>query len=218
MKKINTITLAISMGIAAILVAGCATQQSQVMHHKTSPEMVSKAFAAMKRDFHAREIATMDRLDTDKLQEACNATGDAPSAELAAKLEAEQAAALKLPADGNYMGDWKAGEKLAQSGSGMTWRDKKLDPTKNGGNCYNCHQISPQELSYGTIGPSLLGFGKIRGNTAEMQKYAYSKIYNAKAFNACSAMPRFGHAGALNENQIKDLVALLMDPNSPVNK
>ncbi len=218
MKKINTPMLAISMSIAAVLVAGCATQQSQAEHHITSPEMIKKAFAAMKHDFHARAIATMDRLDTDHLQDACNATGDAPPAALAAKLEAEQAATLKLPADGKYMGDWKAGEKLAQSGKGMTWRDKEANPAKNGGNCYNCHQLSPQELSYGTIGPSLLGFGKIRGNTAETQKYAYSKIYNSKAFNACSTMPRFGHAGALNEKQIKDLVALLVDPASPVNQ
>lgn len=217
MKKINTPTLAITLSIAAVLAAGCATQQSQSLH-STSPEMIKKAFAAMKRDFHAREIATMNRLDTDELQDACNASGDAPSEALAAKLEAEQAATLKLPADGNFMGDWTAGEKLAQSGAGMTWRDKKLDTAKNGGNCYNCHQISPQELSYGTIGPSLLGFGKIRGNTTETQKYAYSKIYNSKAFNACSTMPRFGHAGALNEKQIKDLVALLVDPASPVNE
>ncbi|MCF8198459.1 MAG: sulfur oxidation c-type cytochrome SoxX [Sulfuritalea sp.] len=217
MKKINTPLLAISMSIAAVLAAGCATQQSHSMH-QTSPEMIQKAFAAMKRDFHARAIATMDRLDTDKVQDVCNATGDVPPEEMAAKLEAEQTATLKLPADGNYMGDWKAGEKIAQSGRGMTWRDKKMEPEKNGGNCYNCHQISPQEVSYGTIGPSLLGFGKIRGNTAETQKYAYSKIYNSKAFNACSTMPRFGHVGALNEKQIKDLVALLVDPASPVNK
>jgi sulfur-oxidizing protein SoxX len=31
-------------------------------------------------------------------------------------------------------------------------------------------------------------------------------------------MPRFGHAGALGEQQIKDLVSLLLDPESPVNK
>ena len=45
-----------------------------------------------------------------------------------------------------------------------------------------------------------------------------TKIYNAKAFNLCSTMPRFGHSGTLTEKQIKDLVALLLDPNSPVNK
>jgi sulfur-oxidizing protein SoxX len=31
-------------------------------------------------------------------------------------------------------------------------------------------------------------------------------------------MPRFGHNGILTEQQIKDVVALLMDPESPVNK
>jgi sulfur-oxidizing protein SoxX len=31
-------------------------------------------------------------------------------------------------------------------------------------------------------------------------------------------MPRFGHMGVLTEAQVRDVVALLMDPNSPVNK
>jgi hypothetical protein len=31
-------------------------------------------------------------------------------------------------------------------------------------------------------------------------------------------MPRFGHVGALQEQAIKDITALLMDPNSPVNR
>jgi sulfur-oxidizing protein SoxX len=31
-------------------------------------------------------------------------------------------------------------------------------------------------------------------------------------------MPRFGHNGILSEEQIRDVVALLMDPESPVNQ
>ena len=31
-------------------------------------------------------------------------------------------------------------------------------------------------------------------------------------------MPRFGHAGLLDEDQIRDLMALLLDPKSPVNQ
>ena len=52
------------------------------------------------------------------------------------------------------------------------------------------------------------------------QKYAYTwgKIWNSHAYNACSQMPRFGDAGILTEAQIKDVMALLLDPNSPVNK
>jgi sulfur-oxidizing protein SoxX len=51
-----------------------------------------------------------------------------------------------------------------------------------------------------------------------MQKYVYSKIFNAKAFNLCSEMPRFGHSGAIGETEIRHLVALLLDPDSPINK
>ena len=31
-------------------------------------------------------------------------------------------------------------------------------------------------------------------------------------------MPRFGHEKLLTEKQMKDIMALLLDPNSPVNK
>ena len=87
-----------------------------------------------------------------------------------------------------------------------------------GANCYACHQLAPQELSYGTIGPSLYQFAKLRGYGAEIQRYAYGKVFNADAYSACSSMPRFGHNGILTEQQIKDVTALLMDPESPVNK
>ena len=87
-----------------------------------------------------------------------------------------------------------------------------------GANCYACHQLAPQELSYGTIGPSLYQFGKLRGYTDDTRKYAWGKVFNAEAFAACSNMPRFGHKGILSEQQIRDVVALLMDPESPVNK
>lgn len=175
----------------------------------------AEAVAMMKRDFKAKGIATADRLHEDGVQAVCNRTADNPPKDIAARLEKDQLESVKYPADGKLMGDWKAGEKLAQSGRGMTWSDKAGVP--GGGNCYNCHQISPTEMSYGTIGPSLYQFGKLRGSGPEVQKYVYGKIYNAKAFNLCSQMPRFGHVNALNEKQIKDIVALLLDPQSPVN-
>ncbi|MDA8254694.1 MAG: sulfur oxidation c-type cytochrome SoxX [Betaproteobacteria bacterium] len=176
----------------------------------------AKAITMLKKDFQPRGQASLDRLAEDGLQAICNRTENKPPEYIAKRLEADQMASVKYPADGKLLGDWKAGEKLAQSGRGFTWSDNPGLPV--GGNCYNCHQISPKETSFGTIGPSLYQFGKLRGNTPEIQKYAYSKIYNAKAHNLCSEMPRFGHVGALKEQQIKDLVALLLDPESPVNK
>jgi sulfur-oxidizing protein SoxX len=168
---------------------------------------------AMQRDFHPRGQATMDRVPQDAVQRICTQTHDKPP--LSPSAQADQMKTIAFPS-GSLMGDWKRAEKVAQDGRGSMWSDKPGAPA--GGSCYNCHQISPQETSYGTMGPSLLGFGKKRGSGPEVQRYVYGKIYNAKAYNACSQMPRLGHAGTLTEQQIKDLVALLLDPESPVNK
>lgn len=176
----------------------------------------TRAQAAIQRDFQPRGQAGLDRLAEDGLQAICNRTGNQPPAGIARQLEADQLAGVQYPVGIPLMGDWKEGEKIAQSGRGFTWTDNPGLPV--GGNCYNCHQISPKETSFGTVGPSLYQFGKLRGNTAETQQYAYAKIFNAKAYNLCSEMPRFGHVGALTPEQIRHLVALLLDPQSPVNQ
>ena len=128
-----------------------------------------------------------------------------------------------MPSDGKFLGDWKLGEAIAQNGRGLTWTDPA--GSVNGGNCYNCHRISQAEVSYGTIGPSLYNYGKIRGvsipdsaASKPIVEYTWGKLWNARAYNACSGMPRFGHAQILGEKQLKDVMALLLDPASPVNQ
>jgi sulfur-oxidizing protein SoxX len=177
-----------------------------------TPQDVQKV---MQRDFHARGQAGMDRVVQDGVQRVCTESHDRPPAEVARALEADQMKTIVYP-QGSLMGDWKRGETIAQSGRGLTWNDRPGDAA--GGSCYNCHELSPQELSHGTLGPSLRGFGKTRGASAEVQRYVYGKIYNAKAYNLCSQMPRLGASGTLTPEQIKDLVALLLDPASPVNR
>jgi sulfur-oxidizing protein SoxX len=169
----------------------------------------------LQRDFQARGQATMDRVVQDGLQRLCTDTNDRPPGDVARQLEADQMKTIAFPA-GNLIGDWKNGERIAQNGRGLQWTDPA--GATGGGSCYNCHQISPQETSHGTLGPSLLKFGWMRGSGPEMQRYVYGKIYNAKAYNLCSTMPRLGHSGTLTPEQIKDLVGLLLDPASPVNK
>jgi L-cysteine S-thiosulfotransferase len=169
----------------------------------------------MQRDFRARGQATVERVVQDGVQRVCTETGNTPPAELAKQLEADQMKTIAFP-QGSLMGDWKNGERIAQSGRGMQWTDAAGSPS--GGSCYNCHQLSPKEISFGTIGPSLYRFGALRGNGPEVQKYVYGKIYNAKAYTLCSQMPRLGYSGTLTEEQIKDLVGLLLDPASPVNQ
>jgi sulfur-oxidizing protein SoxX len=200
----------VALSAGGMAVAGCAAMMG------AEDQFAAKAVAMMKASFHEQGQAKLDRLDQDEVQRVCSHTPDKPlPKDLAEKIEKAQLALIKYPSDG-YLGDWKLGERIAQSGVGMQYNDNPATPA--GANCYACHQLTKAELSYGTIGPPLYNFGKIRGYTPEMQKYAYAKVYNSEAFSACSNMPRFGHKGILTEKQIKDVVALLMDPESPVNK
>jgi len=107
----------------------------------------------------------------------------------------------------------------------MTWTDASTNPSANGAQCYNCHQIDRKEISFGTIGPSLWNYGKLRGvsdpaspESAPIVQYTWGKLWNSKAYAACSNMPRFGHARLLDEKQLRDVMALLLDPKSPVNQ
>jgi sulfur-oxidizing protein SoxX len=195
---------------AGVLLHGCATAPSD-------PEASARAAAMMKSSFKAHGQATLDRLDQDETQRLCSEYANRPlPATVAEKIQQANLATIRYPADGKLVGDWKSGEKIAQSGQGFQFNDDPKNPS--GANCYACHQLAPQELSYGTIGPSLYRFGKLRGYTDETRRYAWGKVYNAQAFSACSNMPRFGHHGILTEQQIRDVVALLTDPASPVNQ
>lgn len=156
------------------------------------------------------------RIEPDETLKLCNQyRNDVPSAE-ADKIVARELAKVVFPADGKMLGDWKEGKKIANNGRGGQFSD--APDTVSGGNCYACHQLEKAELSYGTIGPSLLAYGKDRKYAPDEIKTAFTKIYDSHAVLACSNMPRFGANKVLTEKQITDLVALLFDPESPVNK
>jgi sulfur-oxidizing protein SoxX len=201
-------TIAI-VAVVAIVALGCATMMSE-------SENQAKAIETMKTSFETRGIASIDRLSQDETQSLCSRYVTDIPGDVAKKIEAANLQTIKYPADGKLLGDWKEGEKVAQRGVGLQFSDSA--DTVNGANCYACHQLSPQELSYGSIGPSLYQYGRRRGNSEEAVKYTWGKIYNAEAYSACTNMPRFGAKHILTEQQIKDVVALLLDPNSPVNK
>ena len=203
--------------LGALLGAGCATLPS-------SQELDQQAQAAIKASFRDEGIAKVDRVNQDLGQAACSSDKPPPE-DVAKRVEAEALATIRPPAGGRYLGNWREGEKLAQNGRGMTWTDASAEPKANGGNCYNCHQIDRAEISFGTIGPSLWNYGKLRGvkdpadpASAAIVQYTWGKLWNSKAYAACSNMPRFGHAKLLDEDQIRDIMALLLDPASPVNR
>ncbi|MEO9103075.1 MAG: sulfur oxidation c-type cytochrome SoxX [Burkholderiaceae bacterium] len=218
-KTLKTLATATTI-VCGSLLAGAGAQAQSAADYDAQLDKILKA------SFRDQGIAKVDRLEQDKSNDECSKTLGKPLApELAKQIEAENLKTVKMPSDGKFIGDWQVGEKLAQDGGGMTWRDKSIANSENGGNCYNCHQISKSEISYGSLGPSLYQYGKLRGvadpasdASKAVVEYTWGKLYNAKAYNACSGMPRFGHMGMLNETQLKDLMALLLDPKSPANQ
>ena len=213
-KNITTLLLLLAVAASSAWAAG--------------PVNLDKLTASIvKSSFRDEGIVKVSVLDTDEINRACSAAdvaGKPLDEKTASRLQAVNLKSIKWPTDGQFLGDWKEGEKLAQSGRGLTYSDTASTP--NGGNCYNCHQIDKNEISFGTIGPSLYNYGKLRGLTEDptsaaskaLIAYTWGKIWNARAYNACSNMPRAGHKGIMTEAQVRDLMALLIDPKSPVNQ
>ncbi len=213
--------LATGLTLATLgLLTGCASSGNST-NQPDSSLSVAGIRDAMKTllasDFKSKGPATLERLlNQDEVQRLCTEYPKDLPADQASALEQAQLKTIRYPANGQYLGDFKAGEAVAQNGRGMQSSD--APDGSNGGNCYACHQMSKTEISYGNIGPSLYQYGKLRGQSEEVLKYTWGKIWNAQAYRACSNMPRFGHSGILKEKQIQDLMALLLDPKSPVNQ
>jgi sulfur-oxidizing protein SoxX len=211
--------IALSVLAAAAVVAGCATVPGSADLDKLTADIVKASF----RDEGIVKVSVLDTDETNKACSAADVAGKPLDEQAALAIQAANFKTIKWPAGDKFLGDWKEGEKIAQSGRGLTWTDDAKTP--NGGNCYNCHQIDKREISFGTIGPSLYNYGKLRGVTdpasaasRAMVAYTWGKVWNARAYNACSNMPRAGHMGILTEAQVRDVVALLLDPTSPVNQ
>lgn len=166
------------------------------------------------------ENQDLARLKQDDTIRACNKHRDNVPKDVAMAITERETKNIKYPADGKLMGDWKTGEKYYKEG--FAYRIGTIEPDNpkkdRGGNCYACHAADPKEVAFGTIGPSLAGYGKLRGASDEIVKYTYEKIYNSQAFTACSQMPRLGHNGILTPEKIAHITAYLVSPDSPVNK
>ncbi len=215
MKKIKPFLIP----LAAAVIAGCAAVPS-------GPELDKLTADILRASFRDEGLIKVDRLVQDETNRECSAAdvaGKPIDEKMGKAIEAANFKTIKWPSDGKFIGDWREGEKIAQSGRGLTWSDDAAQA--NGGNCYNCHQIDKKEISFGTIGPSLYNYGKIRGvvnpdspDSKAIVEYTWGKVWNSKAYNACSNMPRAGHSGILNEAQVRHVVGLLLDPKSPVNE
>jgi L-cysteine S-thiosulfotransferase len=208
--------------VALLSIASLVSCTSASMNGPNAADVL----ASIKSSFVERGVAKLDRLDQTEIQKVCSevlASGKEVSKETRERIEKVLYASIPYPADGKYTGDWKEGEKIAQNGRGLQFSDVAGAP--NGANCYACHQLTPTEISFGNQGPSLLKYGTNRGvkdvlskDSEAIVKYTWARIWNTHSVNLCSNMPRFGDAGILTTDQIKHVMALLLDPQSPVNK
>ncbi len=196
----------------ALLCAGSAVAQQKKAG--VDPTLVDKA---IETSWATAAPDWQPRLAQDETQKVCSQYRNSPPKDAAAAIVAREQSAIVYPADGKLMGDWKNGEKLAESGYGGRFTDYPARQP-NGGNCYACHQLAKAQVSYGTLGPSLLEYGKIRKYSEADIKAVYERIYNPHAAIPCANIPRLGASKFLTIDQIRDLVAYVMAPDSPVNK
>lgn len=207
----NAARITLPAGLA-ILLAGCATPSGGDID-----AIVDRYIA---QSWLAGENQPLERLRQDETQLECTKYRNNPPEQVAKAIEARETAKLRYPADGRLMGDWKVGEKIAKAGNALRVGTVEPDSPKRdpGGNCYACHEIDKKEVAAGNLGPSLAGYGKLRGSTDAIVRYTYGKIYNAMAFSACSNMTRFGVHGILTPEKVAHITAYLVDPASPVNR
>jgi sulfur-oxidizing protein SoxX len=201
--RLYIIALALAVGVVLAVHVQAGRQDA-------ASKALYASFASAAADWRAR-------LRQDATLQACSQWHGLPPKAVAAAITARERAAIVYPADGVLMGDWHKGEELAKSGYGGRFTDPP-GGAENGGNCYACHRLDARELSYGTLGPSLTGYGSDRKFAAADIKAVYQRIYNPQATVACTRMPRFGSNGFLTLTQIRDLVAYVMAPDSPVNR
>ncbi|RKE73455.1 sulfur oxidation c-type cytochrome SoxX [Pseudorhodoplanes sinuspersici] len=205
------------MNMRPFIVVAALLASTAVFAQQKSTVPAGKADAVIKAAFPGAPEEFIPRLSQDETMKQCSASHNNPTKAIADEIQKREKATIEYPADGKFLGDWKKGEALAQSGYGLRFTDYPAR-RPNGGNCYACHQISKQEVSYGTLGPSLYQYGKLRNFAEADVKATYEKIYNSHSALPCSNMPRFGANKVLTIDQIKDAVALLMSPDSPANK
>ncbi len=135
-------------------------------------------------------------------QALCSIHKNRLPADLLPKFIEEQRALIRYPKDGRLMGDWKRGGAIFNN--------------LQKANCFSCHYGSPLNIG-GDVGPSLEKYGLNRGQSEAIQRYTYEVIYNSWAYFPCTVMYRFGVQGLLTPEEIADVVAYLLDPNSDFN-
>ena len=86
--------------------------------------------------------------------------------------------------EGRYLGDWREAKRSRKRPRHDVVGRRQREP---GGNCYNCHQMR-REHAFGTIGPSLYRYGKLRG-VADPTNAAASRSWSTPGARSITPRP-----------------------------
>ena len=228
MKKTRFAAGCAAFAAIVLLVGGCAAPEASDRGDADLTKMSAEELAeylvfetnSFRHDMEAQEGGTVrQRMVQDDMEKICSETRNEPSPEQAGKIISDARASIQYPDGGIRLGDWRKGAELSWSGFGFRVAHRVDDHSQRevGGNCYNCHTMSPDRPG-GNLGPSLTGYGKQRGNNEATRRFVYEMIYNPHVYFPCTHMPRMGHTGLLTQTQIADIMAYILDPESPVNQ
>ncbi|MCG5498700.1 sulfur oxidation c-type cytochrome SoxX [Ectothiorhodospira variabilis] len=217
----------VGVAVSVALLAGCAQPGSQNDEKRDYTEMSAEEYAeylifesgSFNLSQEVQEGGTArERMQQDELQRLCSETRNRPHGEIATRIVSLARQSFQYPEGGIQLGDWEKGRELARSGYGFRIGHNFDDPERTvGGNCYACHQMDPEELAYGNLGPSLSNYGELRGNTEAVRRFVYEMIYNPHAYFPCTSMPRMGYNEFITQDSISHIMAYLLDAESPVN-
>src|SRR4051812_20808432 len=108
--------------VAAAVVVGCASGSGV-----SAADADRAAADMMKTAFRSEGIAKGERVtEIDETLRLCNeadVAGKPLEPAVAKRLEEANLKTVRWPSDGKFLGDWKQGEQIAQSGRGQTWTD-----------------------------------------------------------------------------------------------
>ena len=231
MKNLMSIKAGL-VALIAMLSVSCASEYKNVTGKRANYTSMSSEELAehlifkdkgFKLNQKIQEGGTVrSRMEQDDIQKTCSALkGHQVNSSTAQKVSTIARNTMRYPKDGIRLGDWKKGRAIAQNAFGFRVGHKtdKHGKRKPGGMCVNCHLLdSEMTIPSGNLGPSLRGYGKMRGQSKAVKKYTYEVIYNPHSTFPCTDMPRLGANGFINQKQIRDVMAYLLDPQSPINK
>ena len=100
------------IAIAAVVLAGTAGSSAQ---QKPAVD-TAKIDAAIAAAFPTAPADWKSRLDQDESMKECSIHENSPPKAVADAIQKREKTRIEYPADGKLVGDWKAGERLAQSG------------------------------------------------------------------------------------------------------